>query len=190
MVIQSYIKAKYKVPDNARCFRLNGILRKDLYILFKELGFTIGCEIGVKKGANAKVILDTIPKLKLYCIDSWLKENNFRIVQQTLQEYGKRARIIRKSSLEAVRNFKGLFDFVYIDANHSFDFVMRDIIEWSKKVRVGGIVSGHDYFKLAKFGVVTAVNAYVKEHRIKPWFVLDDEKPGKVSKNSWFWVKK
>lgn len=190
MVIQNYIKTKYEVPNNARRFRLNGILRKDLYVLFKELGFTTGCEVGVCQGKNAKVMLDTIPGLKLYCIDSWPSQNDYRKTQRNLREYSKQVKIIRKSSLEVVRNFKELLDFVYIDADHSFDFVMRDIIEWSNKVRVGGIVSGHDYFRFPEFGVVTAVNAYVKEHRIKPWFVLDNERSEKIiGRNSWFWVK-
>ena len=36
-------------------------------------------------------------------------------------------------------------DFVHIDGDHSYDFVMQDIILWGRKVRIGGIISGHDY---------------------------------------------
>jgi len=67
--------------------------------------------------------------------------------------------------------------------------LIQDIIEWSKKIRSGGIVSGHDFHK-DKGGVVPAVRIYTKVHNINPWFVLDDEVPGRKSKNSWFWVKK
>jgi predicted O-methyltransferase YrrM len=38
-------------------------------------------------------------------------------------------------------------DFVYIDAGHRFDDVVQDIIKWTKKVRKGGIISGHDYME-------------------------------------------
>ena len=54
-------------------------------------------------------------------------------------------------------------DFVFIDAGHSFDDAARDIIEWAKKVRKGGIVSGHDYTHV-RGGVKDAVDGYVKFH--------------------------
>lgn len=198
----NFVKNKYEVPDNAGSFRLNGMLRDDLHILFKELDFYTGCEVGVYRGENACQMLNMIPELTLHCVDSWRPfidnksernhHSNFRKTRRNLKEHieSGRAKIIRKSSMGAVRKFKNeSLDFVYIDANHRFDFVMRDIIEWSKKVRVGGIVSGHDYYKSARYGVSIAVNAYVKAHKIKPWFVLDDEVPKQESKNSWFFVK-
>jgi predicted O-methyltransferase YrrM len=57
-------------------------------------------------------------------------------------------------------------DFVFIDANHEYTAVRDDIREWTKKVRVGGIVSGHDYYKTpaGNMGVINAVNEYVAEH--------------------------
>jgi len=36
-------------------------------------------------------------------------------------------------------------DFVFIDANHSEEFVTRDIAAWLPKVRPGGMISGHDF---------------------------------------------
>jgi len=37
------------------------------------------------------------------------------------------------------------FDCVYIDGNHSYEVVKSDIIQWKPKVKIGGILSGHDY---------------------------------------------
>jgi hypothetical protein len=72
-------------------------------------------------------------------------------------------------------------DFCYIDGNHSFDFVMQDLIEWSKRVRSGGIVSGDDYYALDQKrwvggGVVEAVQAYVNAHRIPIWWLFQGHK--------------
>jgi len=39
----------------------------------------------------------------------------------------------------------GSLDLVYIDANHSYDGVISDIITWWEKIKIGGIISGHDY---------------------------------------------
>ncbi len=48
--------------------------------------------------------------------------------------------------MEAAEDFEdNSIDFVYIDANHGFKYVAEDLWEWSKKVRSGGVISGHDY---------------------------------------------
>jgi hypothetical protein len=74
-------------------------------------------------------------------------------------------------------------DFVYIDGDHSFDAVMLDLILWSKKVRKGGLVGGHDYYRFRNAGVVPAVDCYTREHNIHQWFITDEKLP------SFFWVK-
>ena len=61
---------------------------------------------------------------------------------------------------------------------------MIDIILWSKKVRPGGIISGHDFVKNKNCGVVEAVIAYTDAHNIKTWYITN----GRGS-NSFFWVK-
>lgn len=40
------------------------------------------------------------------------------------------------------------FDFVFIDADHSYEAVRRDIQDWLPKVKVGGWLCGHDFNKL------------------------------------------
>jgi len=60
---------------------------------------------------------------------------------------------------------------------------MQDIIVWSTKIRKGGIVSGHDYYRGRNNGVVPAVDAYTYAHQINEWFVTDEKEA------SFFWVK-
>ena len=103
--------------------------------------------------------------------------------------------------MDAVNRFEdNSLDFVYIDANHTEPFVTQDITEWSKKVRPGGVVSGHDYYSGSKdnrgtrfFDVIKATHKYTKDNNIKPWFVLGlgERLPGLVKdrSRSWFWVK-
>ena len=93
--------------------------------------------------------------------------------------------LIKAMSMDAVRDVpKESLDFVYIDGNHMFDFVMQDIIEWSKRVRPGGIVSGHDYYRFRNAGIIPAVDLYTKMHKIKQFFLTDEKTP------SFFWIKK
>jgi cephalosporin hydroxylase len=98
-------------------------------------------------------------------------------------------RIVKGYSNDAVRDVPlHSLDFCYIDGQHQFNFVMADLIEWSERVRSGGIVSGDDYYALDEkrwgAGPVEAVQAYTKAHRIPIWFTCDA--PRSVD---FFWVK-
>jgi len=53
--------------------------RKDLVKYFRSLGLKSGAEIGVYKGDFAKVILEEIPGLVYYGIDTW---NDKRIFEE------------------------------------------------------------------------------------------------------------
>jgi hypothetical protein len=49
---------------------------------------------------------------------------------------------------------------VYIDAAHDYDTVKRDLETWSKKVKSGGFICGHDYNSNSWPGVVQAVDEF------------------------------
>ena len=84
--------------------------------------------------------------------------------------------------MNAVKEIPELsLDFIHIDGNHDSDFVIQDLTEWSKRVRPGGIISGHDYYTGKRGEVKDAVDIYVRENKIKHWFLCD------VS--TYFWVK-
>ena len=172
--------------------RLN-LKRLGLYKLFSALDLKTGCEIGVAEGGNAKVICDTIENVKLFGIDHWLRSSYYESMLRRLDSYikGNGFVPVKKTSLEAVDDFADeSLDFVYIDADHSYEHVKQDIEIWSKKVRNGGIVSGHDYYVHSGTDVIKAVTEYIKGTDID-LFVLADE-PGKWLHHiaiSFFWIK-
>lgn len=103
--------------------------------------------------------------------------------------------------MEAAQDFADRsLDFVYIDGNHQFQYVAWDIAEWSKKVKVGGIISGHDYIytnprtKAGICHVIYVVNAYTQAYKIDNWYLLGRYKVQKGEKRdrfrSWMWVNK
>lgn len=61
-------------------------------------------------------------------------------------------------------------DFVYLDADHKYQPVKSEIEAWYPKVRKGGILAGHDYITgshIEEFGVITAVNEFIKREQLK-----------------------
>jgi predicted O-methyltransferase YrrM len=172
--------------------------RNDLAALFFELGYIVGAEIGVFFGIYSEELLKRNPNLFLYCIDPWepyIERNDARKNQMVFRQAGRRlskynAKIIRKTSVEALKDFTDeSLDFVYIDAIHDYKNARHDVFEWSKKVRIGGIVSGHDYCNLShpagyEFGIIQAVDEYVKANNQKLMVTKEKEFP------SWFWIKR
>jgi len=156
---------------------IKGITRKILVSYFNEWGFKYGVEVGVSKGNFSAHMLKNINGLNLIGIDPYDTRSlerfsfyNFSLITQSSEEA---VDLIEDNSL----------DFVYIDGNHTFDFVIMDIIIWSKKVKKGGIISGHDYHRFIPIGVIDAVDMYTKVHQIEKWFITDEKFP------TWFWRK-
>lgn len=165
--------------------------RVDLARLFAQLEFYNGVEVGTRDGTFSKILCENNPQLVLHCVDPWAAYSTR--TQGVMDEFYEQAKLnlkdfhcnlIRKPSLEAVKEFSAELDFVYIDGNHLFDHAVRDIIEWSGKVREGGIVAVHDYDPFCGHDVVHAVDAYTQAHDIRPWYVTR-ELPTTA-----FWVKK
>jgi hypothetical protein len=188
-----YIKRKFRIKGISTIPYAGWLVstRENLAELFAEAGFKTGAEIGVRWGEYSEMIIRKNPGVKMFCIDSWAPYGRtgpirqariFRRAYKVLTPLG--ATLIKKPSMEALADFQDeSLDFVYIDAMHDFDNVMMDIIGWSKKVRRGGIVSGHDYTNLPGCGVVSGVEGYTRGHSILEWYITQDEL------HSFFWVK-
>lgn len=184
-----YIMEKYGVKETDPSPSKLNIKRYDLGILFKELGYKVGVEVGVDMGHYSEQLCLVNPELELYSVDPWDGEykTHYEEAVKRLAPYS--CKIITETSMDAVVGFaKNSIDFVYIDGNHSYDSVYEDITEWTKRVKPGGIVSGHDYLTLKhnEVGreVKRAVDLYVKENKIKRLFRVH-----RNYQSSWFFVK-
>lgn len=177
--------------------RIKRFKRGDLAALFAELEFTTGAEIGVAEGFYSYELCRVNPHLEQhYCVDLWdtyyrdetklknreMQDDAYKQAVQNLAAYP--VKFIRESSATAHWQIAdGTLDYIYIDGDHSFDYVMTDLIWWSRKVRSGGVVSGHDAYRFRGAGVVDAVSAYTTAHQIREWFLCDERE------SSFFWVK-
>jgi predicted O-methyltransferase YrrM len=155
--------------------------RGELAKYFNELGFKTGVEVGVCDGTYSLVLEQSIPGVKLYGVDPYItyqRYADYRRQGSLERAYGHAKEklalyptyeFIIKTSMIAVKQFADeSLDFVFIDGNHTYDFVKEDINAWTPKVRKGGIVSGHDFyvFPSGDHGVIFAVLEYVSAHRI------------------------
>jgi hypothetical protein len=70
----------------------------------------------------------------------------------------------KMDSASAVLDFKDRsLDFIYIDGNHLYDFVKKDIEIWLPKLKKPGFIAGHDYGNKSTPGVKFAVNEILGE---------------------------
>lgn len=174
------------------------ITRDDLPLLFKDFGYQVGVEVGVERGVYSETLLKA--GLKVISIDPWLAYSGYRehVSQEKLDGFYQETKdrlapydshIIRATSMEAVKLFKhAQVDFVYIDGNHSFQDVTNDIAEWSKIIRKGGIIAGHDFNRNKNKDYICHVKDVVQgwtyAHSIDPWFTTSERS------RSWLWVIK
>jgi glycosyltransferase involved in cell wall biosynthesis/predicted O-methyltransferase YrrM len=189
--------------------------RRDMLCeLIRDLGYKVGVEIGVERGRFSQQIMEKNPDIKMFGVDHYGdypgrfgkdQDANFAEAQERLKDYD--YTFIKKTSMDALEDFEdGSLDFVYIDGDHEFSMVAQDIVQWSKKVRVGGMVAGHDYSTPRRTdrsgNVKNNLTHHVKEavfgfmwgYRIDPWFVIgrEDRKDGEVREllRSWFYLKR
>jgi hypothetical protein len=211
MDTQTYILDKYKLDLKMKApIEIPNVDRTSLAKLFCELDFKIGVEVGTEEGNYAKVLCESNPSLHLYCVDPFEIYPDYRDynnkteklfnsenkAKNLLKSYN--VTFIKKYSMDAINEFEdNSLDFVYIDANHEFPFVVEDIYYWNRKVKPGGIVSGHDYYrtksKNSRCHVVAAIHGYTSAYFIHPWFVLGSKamNPGELRDHSrsWMFVK-
>lgn len=156
--------------------------RIELAQYFNQLGFKRGAEIGVADGRYSEILCESIPDATIYGVDPYRSYSGYSdyrreetFVEKYLQvrdktiDFPNYVLIVTDSAHAAELFPDNSLDFVFIDANHAYDFVKQDINLWAPKVRPGGIVSGHDYYesRYGKVQVVKAVDEYVAEHGYK-----------------------
>lgn len=150
----------------------------------------VGAEIGVWQGQNAKSILQTLNVETLFLIDPYgsrrfsaqiTKPNDaLPVALKNLSHFKDRIEWVRKTSEDALTQFPDdFFDFVYVDGNHEYDCVKKDLQGYWNKVKKGGILGGHDLIG-HWLGVCKAVIEFSKwmneplfGKRSDYWFIKD-----------------
>jgi len=148
----------------------------------------ICAEIGVLRGENSREILTEWGQIKtMYLIDNyqdgWIA---YPDAQANLSPWKDKLVWLLEDSVTAISRFAdNSFDFIYIDGDHSYEGVKRDMIAVWPKIREGGVMSGHDYNPRwdSLAGVIRAVDEFENEMKLMKWV----ETSG--SSSDWAFVK-
>lgn len=116
-------------------------------------------EVGAWEGKSAVFMADKIKRsgknIKFYVIDIWepfwqsgkveqgVSYESFLKNIEPVKEY---ITPIKGNSLEICNQFEdGSIDFIFLDSNHDYEHVKKEIALWLPKLKTGGIFAGHDY---------------------------------------------
>jgi predicted O-methyltransferase YrrM len=131
-------------------------------------------ELGTWHGASAIAIARMIRSWGgcLTCVDTWsgsletkkdlpilLAECAKNIVAAGV---GPSIRFIPSLTMDAALWWNGEIDFLYIDADHSYETTRRDIELWWRFLRIGGLICGDDYGSTLFPGVAQAWDEFEK----------------------------
>lgn len=152
---------------------------EDLYKLVVEK-FTDNShfvEVGTWKGMSACYmaveIINSNKNIRFDCVDTWEYvetskeidehqfENLYEIFLENIKPIKHIINIVKSISWEGASLYSNeSLDFVFIDAAHDYESVLKDLNAWYPKVKNGGIFAGHDYHY--DCGVFPAVNEFFK----------------------------
>jgi predicted O-methyltransferase YrrM len=134
--------------------------------LIEKNNFKTMAEVGVRDGRTTFYLLDHCPNLIIYAIDMSIKEFYNK---EIANRYKNRLIAIEaKSEVAADRIADNSLDLVFIDANHSYDYVKKDIIKYTPKLKESGMLTGHD---IDYPGVNQAVNEMIEHYDVGPNYV-------------------
>ena len=153
------------------------------------------CEVGVQAGANFKKMTAHNPKLAVV-VDCWKDDS---VISRNTSHYSQKdldlqyeilkkemadkpsVKICRGYSFEVVNQFPdNYFDLVYMDADHTYPGISRDLADWYPKVKSGRFLCGHDYRNKPQmvgpvqiqFEVQKALNEFIAKNNLSTLFFL------------------
>ena len=187
-----------------RVVEIPDVGRDDFAKFLFNNGYKAGAEIGVNKGEYGRILCEA--GLKMYGVDCWENYKGYKRIGTYKSHYDEAAAylkgldytIIKKYSMDALSDFEdNSLDFVYIDSNHTLPYICMDIFGWERKVKRGGIISGHDYAVIRGFGehgdsriydgchVKIGVDACVEIMRIPKLYILGQKAKDGSKRDKW-----
>lgn len=124
---------RWAVPGEVR-------YREEIPSLLKK--FDMMVEVGTFHGDHLKLLMERYKPVRALGVD-----HRPFCCAKTCENVDsvRHAQMFAKSDEVAQYIAANSLDYVYIDGDHRYKSVMRDIVVWWPKVRPGGILAGHDF---------------------------------------------
>jgi len=161
---------------------------------------SIIAEIGVWKGDFSQKIVENCKPNKFILVDSWIFDKTIRGCAPQVEDkeplnqiyfdqaynetklkfkYHSNVSIYKSNSKEASKKFEdNFFDYIYIDAEHSYSAVRQDLEYWFPKLKKNGYIFGDDYHWREEdysLSVERAYQEFFKINKIKFWCVFKSQ---------------
>ena len=128
-------------------------------------GYRYGAELGVSHGRFTSYLCSLMEDMKMIAIDLWAEQPNNSgpqtferkdgwyhdeklegLKKHCAKYFPGRVDIRQQHSVEAAKGIRDeSLDFVFIDADHSYEGCLADILAWTPKIKIGGMIAGHDF---------------------------------------------
>jgi hypothetical protein len=116
-------------------------------------------EIGSYCGESTEIFLQSGKIKMIYCIDPWetdyddnddASKSNMKLAEsifdnKIINRFNQTVKIKLPSNIAKNLFDDASVDFVYIDGNHTYQYVKDDLINYLPKIKNGGFIGGHDF---------------------------------------------
>ncbi|MDC6448218.1 class I SAM-dependent methyltransferase [Alphaproteobacteria bacterium] len=185
-----YIKSKIKKTTSDKRAYILEQLKKNCIII----------EVGVWQGEFSNKIYNICSPKELVLVDSWTYDKQVRgcapqvdgkeplsqkffddAKNETYSKFKnmKEVLILDKNSIDASSNYNdNYFDYIYLDAEHTYQAVSNDLDTWYPKLKINGVFFGDDYYWREEDGSLSLHKAYqdfISKHQIRKWCVFKSQ---------------
>lgn len=141
------------------------VLKQDMHIV----------EVGSWKGFSTYYLAEAVKDCggKVFAVDHWRMPGIFELFKYNMSvlKVDKIVESMKVDSLTASKHFEnGTIDLVFLDGDHRYDNFKQDILSWFPKVKIGGIICGHDcegYYDDYSFQAKDKININLGEDFIR-----------------------
>ena len=185
-----YFKAKIK----------KRISDKRAYIIEQLKKNSVIVEVGVWRGEFSKKIYNISNPKMLVLVDSWTYDEQVRgcapqvngkeplsqkyfddAKEETFNKFRNKNNVVilSEDSQNSSSNYKdNYFDYIYLDAEHTYQAVSNDLDMWFSKLKKNGVLFGDDYYWREEDGTLSLHKAYqdfIAKHQISKWCVFKSQ---------------
>jgi len=145
--------------------------RETLYNLARNLkDGSVIVEVGSHLGATSCMLALGNKNNKIFCVDPWKNETMPEGLRDTFPEFKHNTKDfsnitpLRGTSEDVVKTFNEKIDFLFIDGDHSYEAVKKDVFNWLPKCKENAIIAFHDVGPVGsiEYGVNKVIQEYIK----------------------------